>query len=54
MITTEQTRTHSTLATLRDQVPDRALSSWEVRQLLERQATRLLKLCDVPGPAGTD
>lgn len=51
MITREETQTRSTLSTLREQAPVRALSTWEARQVLERQATRLLKLSDVPGPA---
>jgi hypothetical protein len=47
---TQETTTRSTLSTLRAQVPDRALTTSEVRQVLERQATRLLKLSDIVGP----
>jgi Zn-dependent peptidase ImmA (M78 family) len=38
------------LATLRDQVPQRPLTGYEVRQVLDRQATRLLKLSETLGP----
>jgi Zn-dependent peptidase ImmA (M78 family) len=35
---------------LREQVPQRALSPWEARQIIERQATRLLRLAEIYGP----
>jgi hypothetical protein len=49
-MTIEETKPRSTLATLRDQVPPRALTPSEARQVLERQATRLLKLTETMGP----
>jgi predicted transcriptional regulator len=45
-----ETKPRSTLAMLRAQVPERPLSGYEVRQVLERQATRLLKLSETFGP----
>jgi Zn-dependent peptidase ImmA (M78 family) len=45
-----ETKTRSKLSELRAMVPERALTPSEVRQVLERQATRLLKLADVHGP----
>lgn len=50
MTTTAEIKPLSTLASLRDQVPERALTSWEARQVVERQATRLLRLTDTLGP----
>jgi Zn-dependent peptidase ImmA (M78 family) len=47
---TDETKPRSTLATLRDQVPQRPLTGYEVRQVLDRQATRLLKLSETLGP----
>jgi Zn-dependent peptidase ImmA (M78 family) len=47
---TTQTQPASKLAVLRAQVPPRALTSYEARQVLERQATRLLRLHEVFGP----
>ena len=47
---TEETTTRSVLAQVRDLVPPRPLTSSESRQVLERQATRLLRLMDVEGP----
>lgn len=44
-------RTPSILRQLREQVPLRALTPAESRQILERQATLLLKLAQIPGPA---
>jgi hypothetical protein len=38
------------LALLREQVPERPLSGYEVRHVLDRQATRLLKLSETFGP----
>src|SRR5690349_12664294 len=49
-MTPQETRPRSTLATLRDQVPDRPLTAGEARQILERQATRLLRLSETYGP----
>lgn len=49
-MTTHETKPRSTLAALREQVPERALTSWEARQVLERQATRLLRLTETYGP----
>lgn len=46
----QETTPRSTLAALRDQVPQRPLTPSEVRHVLERQATRLLRLSDTPGP----
>jgi hypothetical protein len=45
-----ETRPRSTLAMLREQVPPRPLTGYEVRQVLDRQATRLLKLSETFGP----
>jgi Zn-dependent peptidase ImmA (M78 family) len=45
-----ETKPRSTLAMLRAQVPQRPLSGYEVRQVLDRQATRLLKLSETFGP----
>ena len=49
-MTTQETKPRSTLGALRDQVPERAITTWEARQVLERQATRLLKLTETLGP----
>jgi predicted transcriptional regulator len=49
-MTTTEIKPRSTLAALREQVPARPLSPSEVRQVLERQATRLLKLSETLGP----
>lgn len=49
-MTTSETKPRSTLAALREQVPERALTTAEARQVLERQATRLLKLTEIFGP----
>lgn len=49
-MTTEETKRRSSLTVLREQVPSRPLSAWEVRQVLDRQATRLLKLTETFGP----
>jgi Zn-dependent peptidase ImmA (M78 family) len=46
----DETKPRSTLATLRDQVPQRPLTGYEVRHVLDRQATRLLKLSETFGP----
>lgn len=46
-----ETRPRSALAVVRDQVPDHSLTPSEARQVIERQATRLLKLADVHGPS---
>jgi len=46
-----ETKPRSKLSELRAMVPERALTPSEARQVLERQATRLLKLADVHGPA---
>ncbi len=48
MTTKEKPR--SALTVLREQIPPRALTSSEVRHVLERQATRLLHLSEVLGP----
>jgi len=47
---TEEITTRSVLAQLRDLVPPRPLTTSESRQVLERQATRLLRLVAVAGP----
>jgi predicted transcriptional regulator len=47
---TQETKPRSTLAMLREQVPQRPLTGYEVRQVLDRQATRLLKLSETFGP----
>jgi predicted transcriptional regulator len=47
---TEETTTRSVLAQVRDLVPPRPLTLSESRQLLDRQATRLLKLTGFAGP----
>jgi len=47
---TKETERRSALTALREQVPQRALTSGEVRQVLERQATRLLALSETAGP----
>jgi predicted transcriptional regulator len=47
---TEKIKTRSVLAQVRDLVPPRPLTPSESRQVLERQATRLLKLVGVEGP----
>jgi hypothetical protein len=47
---THETKPRSTLAMLREQVPQRPLTGYEVRQVLDRQATRLLKLSETFGP----
>jgi Zn-dependent peptidase ImmA (M78 family) len=46
----EETKPRSTLAMLREQVPQRPLTGYEVRHVLDRQATRLLKLSETFGP----
>src|SRR6476620_5360876 len=46
----DETKPRSTLAMLREQVPPRPLTGYEVRQVLDRQATRLLKLSETFGP----
>lgn len=46
----EVTHPSSSLAQVRALMPERPLSSGEARQVIERQATRLLKLCDIAGP----
>ena len=45
-----ETPTRSKLSELREMVRERALTPAEARQVIERQATRLLKLADVHGP----
>lgn len=50
MTTTTETKPRSVLASLRDQVPERALTPSEARQVLDRQTTRLLKLTETSGP----
>jgi predicted transcriptional regulator len=45
-----QMKPRSTLAMLREQVPQRPLTGYEVRQVLERQATKLLRLTETLGP----
>jgi Zn-dependent peptidase ImmA (M78 family) len=47
---TKETQTGSTLAILRNQIPPRPLTPGEARQVLERQATRLLRLTETLGP----
>lgn len=47
---TEEIKPRSTLAQVRDLMPHRALTPGESRQVLERQATRLLKLAGIAGP----
>lgn len=47
---TEEIKPRSTLAQVRDLMPQRALTPGEARQVLERQATRLLKLAGIAGP----
>jgi predicted transcriptional regulator len=47
---THERKPRSTLATLREQVPQRPLTGYEVRHVLDRQATRLLKLSETFGP----
>ena len=47
---TDETKPRSTLAMLREQVPQRPLTGYEVRHVLDRQATRLLKLSETFGP----
>lgn len=47
---TEEIKPRSTLAQVRDLMPHRALTPSESRQVLERQATRLLKLAGIAGP----
>lgn len=49
-MTTVEPTPLSTLAALRAQVPPRPLTPGEARQILERQATRLLKLTETAGP----
>jgi Zn-dependent peptidase ImmA (M78 family) len=49
-MTIEETKRRSALTVLRQQVPSRPLSAWETRQVLDRQATRLLKLTETFGP----
>ena len=46
----KEERQPSVLTQLRQQTPARALTPSEARQVLERQATRLLKLTGVSGP----
>jgi predicted transcriptional regulator len=46
----KETERRSALAALREQVPQRALMAGEVRQVLERQATRLLASSETAGP----
>lgn len=47
---TEETTARSTLGQVRDLAPHRALTPGESRQIIERQATRLLKLAAIFGP----
>ena len=47
---TQEAKRRSTLTMLREQVPQRPLTGYEVRQVLDRQATRLLKLSETFGP----
>lgn len=47
---TEVTHPTSSLAQVRALMPDRPLSVGEARQVIERQATRLLSLCGIAGP----
>jgi Zn-dependent peptidase ImmA (M78 family) len=49
-MTAQETKPRSTLATLREQVPERPLTAAETRQVLERQTTRLLRLTETYGP----
>jgi predicted transcriptional regulator len=49
-MTKETTTSRSVIGELRELVPPRALAPAESRQIIERQATRLLKLMDVAGP----
>jgi Zn-dependent peptidase ImmA (M78 family) len=49
-VTTHETKPRSTLAALREQVPQRPLTGYEVRHVLDRQATRLLRLSETFGP----
>jgi Zn-dependent peptidase ImmA (M78 family) len=46
----KETKTRSALTELREQIPQRALTGGEARQVLERQATRLLRLTETLGP----
>jgi len=46
----QETKPLSTLAAVRGLVPQRALTPGESRQVIERQATRLLKLAGIEGP----
>jgi len=46
----QETKPLSTLAAVRELVPQRALTPGESRQVIERQATRLLKLAGIAGP----
>jgi hypothetical protein len=47
---TEETKTRSVLAQVRDLLPPRPVTAAESRWVLERQATRLLKLSEIAGP----
>ena len=47
---TEEIRTRSVLGQVRDLLPPRPVTSAEARWVLERQATRLLKLSGIEGP----
>ena len=49
-MTAQEIKPSSTLAALRDQVPKRPLTPAEIRQVLDRQTTRLLKLSQIYGP----
>lgn len=46
----EVTRPSSPLAPVRALMPPRPLTPSEARHVIERQTTRLLKLCDIAGP----
>lgn len=46
----QEIKPRSVLAEVRDLVPHRPLSPGEARSVLERQASRLLTLMDIPGP----
>lgn len=47
---TEEIKTRSVLGQVRDLAPHRALTPGESRHVIERQATRLLKLAGIAGP----
>jgi hypothetical protein len=46
----QEAKSRSTLTMLREQVPRRPLTGYEMREVLDRQATQLLKLSEIFGP----